>query len=395
MKIVRIRDAVAPIPSPMRNAVISFDKMTISVVAVETDVVRDGKPVIGYGFCSNGRYAQSGIIRERLAPRILEADAKSLRDEAADNLDPFAVWRAMMSNEKPGGHGDRAVAAGAIDMAAWDAVAKIAGKPLWRVLSERFNGGTYDERVLVYSGGGYYYPGKEKDGLQDEMRRARDLGYRLLKMKIGGASLADDLKRIEWVLEITGSGDLLAVDANGRLDLDTALAYARGMEPYKLCWFEEPVDPLDYLAQQVLSDTCEIPFATGENLFSVQDFRNLLRHGGMRPHKDWLQPDPSLCYGLTETLRILDVADRAGWSRRRTVPHGGHQLGLNMAAGLQLGGTESYPGVFQPYGGFADDIAVVDGYTRPHDTPGIGMELKRDMFAQMRRLLDLGQGTSS
>lgn len=388
MKITRIRDAVAPIPSAMRNAVISFDKMTISVVAVETDVVRDGAPVVGYGFCSNGRYAQSGIIRERLAPRILEADPKTLVDEAAANLDPMAVWRAMMSNEKPGGHGDRAVAAGAIDMAVWDAVAKIAGKPLWRLLSERYNGGRFDERVLVYSGGGYYYPGEEKAGLQAEMRRCQDLGYRLLKMKIGGAPLEVDLKRIEWALEVVGTGDLLAVDANGRFDLATALQYARAMEPYGLCWFEEPVDPLDYLAHQVLCDTCAVPIATGENLFSLQDFRNLLRHGGMRPHKDWLQPDPSLDYGLTETLRILEAADKAGWSRRRTVPHGGHQLGLNMAAGLQLGGTESYPGVFRPFGGFADQAEVIEGYTRPHDTPGIGIELRSEMFQRMRGLLE-------
>jgi D(-)-tartrate dehydratase len=388
MKITRIRDAVAPIPSPMRNAVISFDKMTISIVAVETDVVRDGKPVIGYGFCSNGRYAQSGVIRERLAPRILEADPAKLRDEKAGTLDPHAIWAAMMSNEKPGGHGERAFAAGGIDMAVWDATAKILGKPLWRVLSERYNGGKFDDKVLVYSGGGYYYPGKEKQGLQDEMRQCRDLGYRLTKMKIGGAPLADDMQRIEWALEIAGGGDSLAVDANGRLDLDTALAYARAMEKYNLCWFEEPVDPLDYRAHAVLCDTTSLPIATGENLFSVQDFRNLVRHGGMRPHIDWLQPDPSLCYGLTENLRILDMTERAGWARRRTVPHGGHQLGLNMAAGLQLGGTESYPGVFKPYGGFADSIPVVDGYTRPHDTPGLGMELKAEMFAQMRRLME-------
>ena len=389
MKITRVRDAVAPIPSPMRNAVISFDKMTISVVAVETDVVREGKPVIGYGFTSNGRYAQSGIMRERLAPRILEAEPAKLRDEAAGTLDPDAVWAAMMSNEKPGGHGDRAFAAGAIDMAVWDATAKILGKPLWRVLSERYNGGRFDERVLVYSGGGYYYPGKEKQGLQDEMRQCRDLGYRLMKMKIGGASLVEDMQRIEWALEVAGAGENLAVDANGRFDLDTALAYARAMQRYGLGWFEEPVEPLDYRAHAVLCDTTDMPIATGENLFSVQDFRNLVRHGGMRPHKDWFQPDPSLCYGLTECLRILAMADRAGWSRRRCVPHGGHQLGLNMAAGLQLGGTESYPGVFKPYGGFADTIPVVDGYTCPHETPGIGMELRATMFAEMRKRLEL------
>ena len=392
MKIIRIRDAVAPIPSAMRNAAISFDKMTISVVAVETDLIREGKPVTGYGFCSNGRYAQSGILRERLIPRILEADPRSLIDATADNLDPQAVWRTMLSNEKPGGHGDRAVAAGAVDMAVWDAVAKIAGKPLWKLLSERYNGGKYDEKVLVYSGGGYYYPGKEKEGLQTEMKQAREKGYRLLKMKVGGAPLADDLKRIEWVLEIAGKGEFVAIDANGRLDLMTALAYCKGIEKYGLCWFEEPVDPLDYLAHRVIAEESPVPLATGENLFSVQDFRNLLRHGGLRPHKDWLQPDPSLDGGLTETLRILDLSDSMGWSRRRTVPHGGHQLGLNMAAGLQLGGTESYPGVFQPYGGFADDIPIVDGFTRLHDTPGIGMERRGKLFAALRERLDFGAG---
>jgi L-alanine-DL-glutamate epimerase-like enolase superfamily enzyme len=389
MRIIAIRDAVAPIPSPMRNSVISFDKMTISVTAIETDVIRDGQPVTGYGFCSNGRYAQSGIIRERLAPRVLEADPATLIDEAADNLSPRAVWAAMMSNEKPGGHGDRAVAAGAIDMAVWDTIAKIAQQPLWRLLSERYNEGRYDDRVLVYSGGGYYYPGKEKEGLQAEMRRCRELGYKLVKMKVGGADLDADRQRIAWVLELLDDSADLAVDANGRLPLEEALAYGRMCDEFGLGWFEEPCDPLDYLAHAVLAEHIATPIASGENLFSRQDFRNLLRHGGLRTHKDWLQPDPSLCYGLTETLRIIEDAEDAGWSRRRFVPHGGHQLGLNMAAGLQLGGSESYPDVFQPYGGFADAIPVEGGRTQLHDIPGIGMELKAELFADLRHRLEL------
>ena len=165
MKITRIREATAPISSEIRNAYISFAAMTASIVAVETDVVRDGKPVIGFGFLSNGRYAQGGILRERFIPRIMAADPASLIDKDRDNLDPFAIWRTFMTNEKPGGHGDRAHAAGALDMAIWDAVAKIAGKPLWRLLSERFNNTQADDKVLVYPGGGYYYPGKELDGL--------------------------------------------------------------------------------------------------------------------------------------------------------------------------------------------------------------------------------------
>lgn len=389
MRITRIRDAVAPIPSPMRNAVISFDKMTISVVAIETDQTRNGKPLVGLGFCSNGRYAQSGIIRERLAPRVLEARPESLLDKSGANLDPAAVWCTMMSNEKPGGHGDRAVAAGAIDMAVWDMVAKAEGKPLWKVLSERYNGGGHEDRVLVYSGGGYYYPGEEKAGLQDEMRRTRDLGYRLCKMKIGGAPIDVDRQRIEWALEIVGAGENLAVDANGRFDLETALAYGRMISEFGLCWFEEPCDPLDYMAHAVLAEAVTVPIATGENLFSTQDFRNLIRYAGMRPDRDWLQPDPSLCYGLTECLRIIDMASGMGWTRARTVPHGGHQLGLHMAIGLGLGGTESYPGVFQPYGGFADNVVIDDGLTGPPEAPGLGIETRAKMIADMRKRLEL------
>ncbi|MCL4768723.1 MAG: mandelate racemase/muconate lactonizing enzyme family protein [Hyphomicrobiaceae bacterium] len=389
MKITRIREATAPIASDIRNAYISFSAMTASLVAVETDVVREGRPVIGYGFTSNGRYAQGGILRERFIPRLMEADSRSLVDAERDNLDPFAIWRAFMANEKPGGHGDRAHAAGALDMAVWDAVAKIAGLPLWRLLAERFNDGRYDDKVLVYPGGGYYYPGKELDGLKAEMRGYQEQGYRVVKMKIGGADLSLDLQRIEAVLQVVGPGENLAVDANGRFDLDTALAYGRAMKAYGLFWYEEPGDPLDYQLNAVLAEHYSGAIATGENLFSAIDARNLLRYGGLRPDRDWVQLDPALSYGLTEYLRVLDVVDRMGWSRRRLIPHGGHQLALNMAAGLQLGGSESYPGVFQPYGGFADDIPIVDGYARLPEAHGIGMELKPAMLSDMMRRLEL------
>jgi L-alanine-DL-glutamate epimerase-like enolase superfamily enzyme len=389
MRVTGIREATAPIASEIRNAFISFSTMTISLVAVETDVVREGKPVVGYGFSSNGRYAQGGILRERFIPRILAAEAEALVDRESDNLDPFAVWMAFMANEKPGGHGDRAHAAGALDMAVWDAVAKIAGKPLWRLLSERFNGGRADATVLVYPGGGYYYPGKELEGLRAEMRGYQEQGYKVVKMKIGGADLAMDRKRIEAVIEVAGAGSNVAVDANGRFDLATALAYGEAIEPYGLFWYEEPGDPLDYRLNAALAERYSGALATGENLFSAIDGKNLLRYGGLRSDRDWVQVDPALAYGLTEYLRFLEAAEATGWSRRRFIPHGGHQLALNIAAGLQLGGSESYPGVFQPYGGFADTIPIVDGYVRPHEEPGIGMELRPAMFAEMRRRLEL------
>lgn len=386
MRITDIREKTVSIASPIANAYIDFSKMTCSVVAVVTDVVRDGRPVVGYGFNSNGRYGQGALMRDRFIGRVLEADPATLVDDANDNLDPFAIWKTLMTNEKPGGHGERSVAVGTIDMAVWDAVAKIADKPLYRLLADRYRGGVADEDVWVYAAGGYYYPGKDHGKLKDEMRSYRDRGYRVVKMKIGAVPLEEDLARIEAVLEVVGDGRFLAVDANGRFDLDTAVAYAQALKPYGLFWYEEAGDPLDYALQAALAEHYDGPMATGENLFSHQDARNLLRHGGMRPDRDYLQFDCALSYGLVEYLRTLDVLSDLGWSSRRVVPHGGHQMSLNIAAGLHLGGNESYPDVFQPFGGFADGIAVEDGRVRLPDVPGIGFEAKAALYAVMRDL---------
>jgi D(-)-tartrate dehydratase len=387
MRIVAIRETTASIRSEIANAYIDFSQMTASVVAVVTDVARGGKPVVGFGFNSNGRYAQGGILRERVIPRVLAAKPESLLDESGSNLDPARVWAAAMTNEKPGGHGDRSVAVGVLDMALWDAVAKIAEQPLSLLLAERHGSGTPDPDVAVYAAGGYYNPGKDDRALQDEMRGYLALGYDTVKMKIGGASLDDDRRRIEAVLEVVGDGSRLAVDANGRFDLDQAIAYGEMLAPYGLHWYEEPGDPLDYALQAELSKHYAPAMATGENLFSHQDARNLARYAGMRPDRDWLQFDPVLAYGLVEYLRIVEVMEAAGWSRRRFVPHGGHQFALAIAAGLGLGGNESYPGIFQPFGGFADDIAVTAGRVRCPDIPGVGFEAKAALYGEVLRPL--------
>lgn len=387
MRIVEIREITVPIASPIANAYIDFSKMTCSLVAVITDIVRDGRKVIGYGFNSNGRYGQGGLIRERFVPRLLEAEPKSLLNDAGDNLDPDRIWRALMRNEKPGGHGERSVAVGTIDMAAWDAVAKIAGKPLFRLLAERY-GVQADPRVFVYAAGGYYYPGKNLDALRAEMRSYLDRGYTVVKMKIGGADMNEDRQRIEAVLTEIGSHAQLAVDANGRFDLETAIAYAKMLRQYPLFWYEEAGDPLDYSLQASLAEFYPGPMATGENLFSYQDARNLLRYGGMRPDRDWLQFDCALSYGLCEYLRTLEALKVAGWSPRRCIPHGGHQMSLNIAAGLGLGGNESYPDLFQPFGGFPDGVRVEDGYILMPELPGIGFEGKSDLIRVMRQLAE-------
>ncbi|QKY68306.1 mandelate racemase/muconate lactonizing enzyme family protein [Lentibacillus sp. CBA3610] len=387
MKIVNIKEKVVPIKSSISNAYIDFSKMTASVVAITTDVEKNGKRVVGYGFNSNGRYAPSGLLHDRFIPRLLEAESKEYLNDDGSNLDPHKIWGILMTGEKPGGHGERSVAVGTLDMAVWDAVAKIEDKPLYQLLSDRYGDGNPDDKVFVYAAGGYYQPGKGLVKLQDEMRSYLNEGYSVVKMKIGN-SLEEDLRRIEAVLEIVPDGKSLAVDANGRFDLDTAIKYAEKLEPYDLFWYEEAGDPLDYELQSELSKHYKNPMATGENLFSMQDARNLIRYGGMRKDRDYLQFDCALSYGLVEYMRTLDMLKEYGWSSRRCIPHGGHQMSLNIAAGLGLGGNESYPGVFEPFGGFADDVPVESGYVRMPEVPGVGFEAKSDLIQLLRSVAE-------
>jgi L-alanine-DL-glutamate epimerase-like enolase superfamily enzyme len=386
MRIVSAHEGVVPISSSMSNAFIDFSTMDCSVLALVSDVVVDGQPVVGYGFNSNGRYSAGEILRRRVLPRLLEAEPESLLDEDG-GLSPAAAWDVVMRNEKPGGHGERSVAVGVVDMALHDLAAKVAGVPLHRWIADRYGDGTSDESVFVYAAGGYYAPGKTLGDLQDEMRGFLDAGYEVVKMKIGGADLAEDLRRIEAVLEVLdGDGSRLAVDVNGRFDLDTALAYGRAIDPYGLFWYEEVGDPLDYRLNATLAEHYRGPIATGENLFSLQDARNLVRYGGLRPDRDWIQVDPALSYGLVEYVRIQDMLAQHGWSSRRCIPHGGHQFSLHIAAALKLGGNESYPGEFQPTGGFADDAVVEGGRVRLDDRPGIGFEGKAAFHRVLREL---------
>jgi D(-)-tartrate dehydratase len=386
-RILEVREQTVRLEAAIRNSLIDFSQMTVSVVAAITDRKEDGRPVVGLGFNSIGRYGQGGMLRDRFIPRLLEAEPDALLGDDGE-LDPARVRDLVMKNEKPGGHGERSGAVAALEIAVWDAAAKVAGMPLYRLLADRYNGGEYDSGVEVYAAGGYYYPDDGVGRLLEEIRGYLDSGYTHVKIKIGGASIDDDMERVEAVLELLeGDGSRLSVDANGRFDLETAIAYGKRMEPYGLRWYEEAGDPLDFALQAELVNEYSPPFATAENLFSHEDVRNLLRYAGLRPEVDLLQMDPGLSYGIVELDRMLSVMREAGWSPRRLIPHGGHLMALHMAAGLQLGGNESYPGVFQPFGGFGRQHEVIDGAIQIADHPGIGLELKRELEPVLSKLV--------
>ena len=386
MRIVAIKEVAVPINSTIRNAVFDFSEMTTSVVAVITDVVRDGKPVAGFAFNSTGRYACGAQMRDRLIPRIMKAPPESLLNAAGDNLDPEKILACMMQREKPGGHTERSVAIGTIEVACWDAVAKIADMPLHAVLAGKYNGGKVADKVPCYVGGGWYAPGKGIPGLQDEIRARLDEGYTTMKIKVGGATVAEDVRRIEAGIEIVGAGDRLAVDANAGFNRARALQYAQALQPFKLRWFEEPTDPLDYALLADVASIYDAPIGTGENLFSTQDIENLVRFGGMRPDRDIIQIDVPQSYGIVQFSRTLDMLKRHKWQRHSIFPHGGNQMTLAIVGGFGLGGCEAYPDVFGVFAGFADDAKVENGYLKLSDRPGIGFEAQNALYAVMREL---------
>ncbi|KAB2812553.1 mandelate racemase [Pimelobacter simplex] len=387
MRITEIREVDVPLQGDIANAVVSFVEHKVSLVAVVSDVVRDGVPLTGVAFNSIGRHAQGGILRERMIPRVLGADPATLLDPEGGLLDPARVLDCALRNEKPGGHGDRAAAASAVELACWDLIAKANDEPAYATIARAHGRTPVTAGVPVYAAGGYYQAVDDLARLTDEVRGYLDAGYPAVKIKIGGLPLADDLRRVEAAVAAAGGGDRVAVDANGRFDRERALAYGEALAPLGLRWYEEAVDPLDFALHAELAAAYDGPIATGENLFSRQDVANLLRFGGVRPDRDLLQMDAGLSYGLTEYAAMIALMEEAGFDRRAAVPHGGHLVNLHIVVGLGLGGCEAYPGVFQPFGGYSDDCVLSDGLIRPADHPGFGLEAKVGLGDEIAKLV--------
>jgi len=386
MRIVDLRQRTIPISRYADTTLPS--ELDTGIVALITDVVRNGAPVIGFGFASLGRYSAEGLIQARFAARLLNAAESDVATADGTNIDPMRAWDCMMRNEKPGGHGERCVAVGTLDMALWDAAAKIAGKPLYLFLAERRKAAATTGRVPIYASGGYYYPSRDIERLTDEVRRFLDAGYTHVKIKIGGRSIDEDLKRIDAVLALLPNGRHLAVDAMNRYGAETAENAARALSRHGLRWFEDICEPLDFALQARISSIYDPSIAAGEPLFSAEDARNLLRYGGIRPDRDVLVFDPVHCYGVAGYLRILAALREGGISPLSCQPHGGHLFCLHLAAALRLGGCESNPLSFQPFGGLTDALTVEVGTTKPPEMPGIGFEAKASLYHVFRSLLD-------
>jgi D(-)-tartrate dehydratase len=387
MQITEIREKAVKLEVNIRNAVFSFDDMTTSIVAVITDVIRDGAPVVGFAFNSTGRYACGAQMRDRLVPRLLRQDPDSLIDPTWDNFDPDAVLRAMMFGEKPGGDMERSVGIGTIEIALWDAMAKIKEKPLHALIAERYGDGTTPDKIFCYVGGGWYSPDETEESLKDEMRAYLDSGYTQVKAKVGGLPIDEDVRRIETILSVLEGGHQLAVDANCGLSPELALQYAERMKQFGLRWFEEPVHPIDFDATAAFVEAYGHPVATGENLFTTEDLRNLLRHGGFRAGKDVLNIDVPQSYGIGTCARSIEMAKASGWDASDVIPHGGNQMSLACALGFGMGMCESYPNVFGVFSGYDDAARIEGGYLRAPQRPGVGFEGQNALYALFKELV--------
>ena len=381
MRIISAEEKTVSLSSNKKNAKISFNEMTASAVIIEIQTNRG--QFKGLGFSSYGRYGHGGLLRERFLPRL--KNIKNIPTDGTCTEIIANIWDNLMTDEKEGGHGERSGAVGVLETALWDALAKSEGLPLWALLKRDTEFiETKDApsgQTPIYASGGLYNP--ENTGTNElvaEVKQNIDTGYAWSKIKIGGIDPNKDMTRIEAAINAAGGSELIAVDANCAFGQNKEKPFLREIDQLGLRWLEEPVDPLDYQGLKICIDAMNTPIATGENIFSRADTRNLLQYGTLRANFDILQMDIVLSYGITEYIRMIKLIEALGWSRRSIIPHAGHQVALQTAAGLGLGGHEVASGKTGPFCGVSTDTRVENGLAILGSSPGVGIENKPELY---------------
>lgn len=348
---VQARTVAIPLERPTRIARRALPVRYYTLVRVTTDAGLEG-----IGFCLAGRPA-TVIVREMLAPLLVGEDP-----HATERLWERMYWETLLLGRR--GAAVRAISA--VDIALWDIKAKAAGVPLGVLL------GAYRDRVPAYASGGYYVEGQGLEDLAREVSSYVEMGFRAVKIKVGGVPLEEDVERVRVAREAAGSNVLLMLDANNAWrDVPTALRAIRRFEEYDIAWIEEPLSPDDVEGHRQLADILETPVATGEIEATRWGFLTLLE----RRAADILQADAAVAGGITEWLKIAHHAASYGIP---LAPHWFADLHVHLVAATPNAIWVEYfvgTSILNIMRLFRTTLEVKDGFISLPQRPGLGIEL--------------------
>jgi L-alanine-DL-glutamate epimerase-like enolase superfamily enzyme len=341
-------------PQPIKNGTLTYSEATTCVVEVATD---EGLSGFGLGV---GVMLPGG---ERVVSALVAMYSELLT--GIDPLDNERAWATMWQPKLVGRRGVETRAQSMIDIALWDIKGKAAQLPLYKLL------GGYRRSLPCYVAGGYYADGKTLGALAEEMRGYLDDGVRAVKMKIGGASVREDVARVAAVRNEIGPEVELLVDANGAYRAGDAIRIARELEEFDVYWFEEPVMPDDYDGSRRVAGASSIPVASGENESTRYGFRDLLERAGVRV----VNPDAEIVGGVTEFMKVAAMAEVRGVA---VAPHGRADIHVHLTAAIPNGlMAEYYRENVDPLQRYLlpEPVKVQDGCISPPDRPGHGIIL--------------------
>ena len=235
--------------------------------------------------------------------------------------------------------------------------------PVYKVL------GVFNEKIRVYAAGGYYEEDKTAADLANEMEGYVSEGFRAVKMKVGGASLAVDVERVAAVRKALGPDIDILVDANNKWRAYEAIRFGRAIEKFNPFWFEEPVEPDDFAGSAEAKQALDIPIVAGENEFTRWGARELLLAGSA----DILNLDTFRAGGITEYRKIAGMASAF---HVPVAPHGSPYAAVHLLASIpNTLIMETYPGIYSSYNPVLPLFPVKDGYITAPDKPGLGIDL--------------------
>ncbi len=323
-------------------------------VAIHTDTGH-----IGYGFSGTHAHLPTDrlivdCILHSFGPLLIGQDPREVR----------ALWEKLHKQSEiywVGRAGITHLALGAIDIALWDLKAKDAGQPLWKLL-----GGTASKKVEAYNTDGGWLNWSLETMVSDCKRLVEEEGYRAVKLKVGGPSPREDLRRVEAVRNVLGPDIRIMTDANGRWSLPQAIQTAGRLADFDIAWIEEPIYFDDVEGHRRLAESISTPIALGEQLYTAEQFRDFIHAGAVH----YVQPDVVRLAGITE---FWQVADMARCYHLPVVPHVGDMCQVHQHLCFAHPACDLLETIPWLKDWMEHPAEIVDGHYIAPEAPGAGM----------------------